>query len=38
VLADRQQADALDEIEDRVAFLVADDIAEQTAEQPDVGE
>ncbi len=36
MLADRQQANALDEIEDRIAFLIADDIAQQAAEQADV--
>ncbi len=34
--ADRQQADALDDVEDFFAFLVADDRAEQLAEQADV--
>jgi hypothetical protein len=35
--ADRGGADALDQIEHRLAFLVAHGIAENAPEQPDIG-
>ena len=36
VEADRGLADALDDLEDRLALLAADRVAEDAAEQPDV--
>ena len=36
VEADRRLADALDDVEDRLAFLLADRVAEDPAEQADV--